>query len=316
LTVAVCTYLRPESLARFLDSLASQSPVCDELVIVDASPGASSESTLSQAIVSRLLANQTTYVRVAGAYRGLTRQRNLALRLASREVIAFFDDDIVLLPGCLAALSAATEVSPQLVGVGASVTNEGAAVGWKWRALRLLRAVPDLAPGKYHRSGFVAPMRLSIPLLRDLEVDRLQGCSMAWRTRIARDLRFSDFFHGYSASEDIEFSRRAARFGRMIISAQAQVEHRPDPAGRPNQFQLARMTIRNRHYIHKTTLPDRCLRDVLWLAYASSLNAIFMAAGLARQGRLSDAASHLLGCVFGAFDRNRRDQNSPANTVL
>src|SRR5882672_2987755 len=103
LTVAVCTYRRPASVTRFLTSLALQERIPDRLVIVDASPDSDTEAAVRRHPAAAAV-NETRYVRVSGPLRGLTRQRNVALRLVETDLVAFFDDDVVLLAGCLAEL--------------------------------------------------------------------------------------------------------------------------------------------------------------------------------------------------------------------
>ena len=71
--------------------------------------------------------------------------------------ICFFDDDIVLLPGCLTELEKPHRTfGNRVVGVGAFGRNSyvekpfcGPSALWRFRLF--LRIVPDLQPGKYHR---------------------------------------------------------------------------------------------------------------------------------------------------------------------
>src|SRR6185503_15168066 len=101
ITVVVCTQQRPQSLTRFLDSLAAQDARPDELIIVDASEDDATEELLSQRLGIGDIADRCLYFRVSGSLKGITRQRNLALRWVSADLVAFFDDDVELLPGCL-----------------------------------------------------------------------------------------------------------------------------------------------------------------------------------------------------------------------
>jgi len=302
LSVAVCTYQRPASLLQFLHSIELQNLRPNQLLIVDASPGPDSETLVLQAEAFSKWADQVVYVRVAGELRGLTRQRNLALCLADRDHIAFFDDDVVLHHDCLSAMVQATEAQPEVVGVGAVVTNESSEPGWRWRLLRAFGAVPDLVPGRYHRSGFSIPLRLLMKPEGQFEVDRLQGCCMLWRTAVARELGFAKLFIGYSQSEDVEFSRRAARHGLLVVCADAKLEHHHCPAGRPDASMLARMGIMNRYYIQRTTLPDYSWSDVARFWYANLVYTTILAADYFRRGCFADFLGHGLGSVMGAVD--------------
>src|SRR5206468_3373363 len=91
-TVAICTYQRPESLKRFLETLTQQDRQPDKIMIVDASLDDATESMLCQHPNIAQLADRLLYIRVSGRRKGITRQRNCALRQATTDLIAFFDD--------------------------------------------------------------------------------------------------------------------------------------------------------------------------------------------------------------------------------
>src|SRR5687768_4726237 len=66
LALVVCTYKRPESLKRFLHSLASQSYKLDQLIIVDSSPNDHTDQMLKQYCGVEALATQFLYFHVSG----------------------------------------------------------------------------------------------------------------------------------------------------------------------------------------------------------------------------------------------------------
>jgi glycosyltransferase involved in cell wall biosynthesis len=106
LSVVVCTYARPASLARCVDSLKRQTRRADTLLVVDASRDDLSERALASDPGLASAAARVGYVRVGERHRGLTRQRNVALGRVPDELVAFFDDDIVLAPRCLEEMEA------------------------------------------------------------------------------------------------------------------------------------------------------------------------------------------------------------------
>lgn len=299
LSVAVCTYNRPSSLERFLDSLEIQSYLPEKVLIVDASPDDLTEFMLQSRTWQ---IKDIFYLRVGDSLRGLTRQRNIALAFCGTDLIAFFDDDIVLEMDCLKELEITIRNSHDIVGVGACILNEDAKPGFLWNSLYRLGAVPDLTPGKYQRSGLVAPLRLLGDHESEIDVDRLPGGCTIWRTALAQKERFNDFFHGYAQSEDLEFSRRIAKYGRLGISGKAQVRHLHEMRGRPDHIQLGRMGIVNRHYIHRTTLPDRKWQDVLWFIYAQGLYIAFSIISMFLQKRFRDGFYYALGALLGVRD--------------
>src|SRR5262245_55534468 len=98
LAVVVCTSSRPPSVNRFLHSLRGQSRPA-QLLIIDASREGFTEAVVRRGLLARRAADHVVYARVAADRRGLTRQRNTALSLVWTDLVAFFDDDVVLRTG-------------------------------------------------------------------------------------------------------------------------------------------------------------------------------------------------------------------------
>lgn len=269
--VAICTYKRPASLARLLDSLALQAPRPLQVIVVDASLDDATERVVRAREDLGELAETFSYYRVAGALRGLTRQRNFALQHVQADLVAFFDDDVVLLPGCLSALEDVhRRLGDEVAGVGAFVCDvhvppEPRAL---WRLRWVLRILPSLKPGRYYRSGMQTSWDLMQPTDGLVEGDWLQGCAMMWKTAQARAEGFNDLFSGYSNGEDLEFSLRLRRYGRLFVAGQAKLRHLHDSGGRPDAFEMGYKSLRNAYYIHQTCLNKRSARDVAWFLYA------------------------------------------------
>ena len=185
--VAVCTHRRTREMSRFLDSLVLQTRTPDELVIIDASPDGQTEQMLRNRAGLGQLAQRVVYLRVTGPLRGLTRQRNYALRWATRDLIAFFDDDVVLSPDCLQEMeSVHRSGGGSIAGVAAFVENQQQPPSALWRVRRLLGIVPSLRPGSYARGGMPVSWNFLAENSDVTEGDWLSGCSMMWRTAVAR----------------------------------------------------------------------------------------------------------------------------------
>lgn len=274
--VAVCTLARPESVRRFLLSLAEQDRVPDQLVIVDASADTSTEGVIGSFAASPPGNLETVYVRVGASLKGLTRQRNQALARVSTDLVAFFDDDIVLRPGCLRELERVHRSESGVVGVAAAIENERSAPSPLWRVRRRLRMVPALEPGRYTRSGMSIPWSFLPPGEGVCAGDWLPGGATMWRTEVARELGFLEEFEGYGQGEDLEFSLRAGRRGRLLLARGARVLHEHVAAGRPNAFRLGYMALYNRYQVHRRGLPDRRGRDVARFAYAWTLDSVLL----------------------------------------
>ena len=94
-TVAVCTYQRPGTLARALGSLVSQRPSAAEILVVDNSPDRSALD-----LVGRTFPGIRA---VAEPVQGLDFARNRALADATHDIVLFLDDDAIAGPGWVEA---------------------------------------------------------------------------------------------------------------------------------------------------------------------------------------------------------------------
>ena len=306
-TVIICTYMRAESLNRFLDSLLLQTRLPDSLIIVDASADASTEQVVKHRATDTdaQTIRQILYFRVSGPLKGLTRQRNYGLRWAQTDNVIFFDDDIVLRPDCLEKMEQAYRSDAEhLVGIGALIENaaQGRAEVLMWRIYLWSRMVTNLRPGRYFRSGIVT-LWGDLPHSEEvMQVDWLPGCVTLWNTAIARAVGYNEGFAGYGLGEDLDFSLRASRRGKLAIACGARVLHFHASGGRPNYFNMGYMEIYNRYQIHRRNLMDRTWRDVVWFAYAWSLDTLLLTRHLLLRQRWRSTFAQVLGRGKAAFD--------------
>ncbi len=275
-SVAICTYRRPASLNRLLDSIALQQRRPVQLVIVDASPDDETERSLEERSDLSQIADRVLYLRVGGPLRGLTRQRNLALRMVDCDLVAFFDDDMVLTSGCLLEMERPhRDLADQVVGVAGMIENQCARPGLLWRVRRLLGIVSSLNPGDYCRSGLSVSWNFVPRTATQLIEGRwLQGGATMWNTDVVRGIGFHEGFQGYSSGEDLEFSLQAGRQGRLLLASTARMSHLHDSSGRPDAYMMGYMGLKNMHQIQRTCLSERSWRDAVWFVYAYGLDTL------------------------------------------
>lgn len=155
MSVVICTFDRPDSLMRAVDSvLASDYPDL-ELVIVDNAP----DRPATKAAVDRVNDPRVRYAAEPRA--GLSHARNLGLAAAGGELIAFTDDDVEVDRGWLSALNAAFSAQPKVGLVtglvpAAELDNEfqqrfDAAVHW---STELTRRSYDLGSNRMAKPTF------------------------------------------------------------------------------------------------------------------------------------------------------------------
>ena len=302
-TLAVCTLSRPASLLRLLESVERQTLRPEQIVVVDASSDDATERSVQDFLASAAGYPETTYVRVTEEAVGLTRQRNRAVRLAQFDLIAFFDDDIELLPGCLCELARVHRESPEpICGVAAVLENGLSSPTPLWRLRRALGVVPTLEPGRYCRSGMSTPWSFLDGRRELVQGDWLPGGATMWRTEVARALRFDESFRGYAQGEDLEFSLRAAHRGRLLVATNARCLHIHEAAGRPDHYRLGYMAIRNRWEIHSRSLSPRTGGDIALFAYAWALDTVLLLRHLVSPGNWAPTIRQIAGRLRAGYE--------------
>jgi O-antigen biosynthesis protein len=112
-TVAVCTRGRPDSLRRCLEAIGRLRHPDLELIVVDNSPGDEATQRVVSAYADGI--RHVRYVREPGL--GLNRARNRAIMAATREIIAFADDDVVVDAVWAGAIARLFHASPEVQAV-------------------------------------------------------------------------------------------------------------------------------------------------------------------------------------------------------
>ncbi len=216
LSVVVLAYERPAYRRQALASLVPQLREGDELLVVDnASPSRGAvDAVLAGFPRARLLRQDRNL--------GFTGGMNAGLAAARGDLVLTTEDDIVVEPGCLAALldhAATAGGRAVLTGI---MLDHG--------TTRIRCAGGDVALGP--------PYRLHLPRVGDdlstapaapYEVAYVPGAFLLWPREALAALRGfrPDFFLYF---DDVELALRAARLGvRFIVVPRARVSHLPPP---------------------------------------------------------------------------------------
>jgi GT2 family glycosyltransferase len=293
-SLVICTYMRPKPLLQLLQSVQSQTLYPDEILIIDGSTNAETQSILNKNHFDNL-----TYFLVSDENRGLTKQRNFGISKVNSdsEIICFLDDDTVLEIDYCEELIKTFRENPEVSGVGGVSINEN---NWK-----LITPNINYNPHRYYQfDGFVykegqrnvvrnylglqsnlGPGRMpnyshgktcGFPLNgKTYDVDLLIGMSFAFRKKVFDSIRFSTYFEGYGLYEDADFCIRALQFGKNVINTKVQLNHYHDASGRPNQYKYGKMVVRNGWYVWRVKNPKPSLKAILkWHAITILLTLI------------------------------------------
>lgn len=211
ISVVITTIGRPEALKECLSHLAAQREPVEEVIVVDADPGRSSEDVVGQFGFAR-------YIHFENGVGKMTGSRNTGLREASGDIVAYVDDDANAVPGW------ATRIRELFVD-----EHVGAAGGQA-----LLHGQGKTAQGNEQIGAvtswgeFTGDFEMDTP--GPVEVDHLIGCNMAFRRELVAKLGgFHEFFHDACCTyEEVDLALRIKKHGyRIVYCAHATVDHRP-----------------------------------------------------------------------------------------
>ncbi|MBZ9632370.1 glycosyltransferase [Salegentibacter sp. LM13S] len=312
----VCTYKRRKALGRLLASVALQSRIPDEILIIDASP-----DDLTRELIERNVIEGLKYFKVDEKDRGLTRQRNYGIGKTGKEidVISFLDDDIILEQDYFEKLIDTYATYPNAIGVGGYISNE---VSWKKS-----NAIPDFdefkVDGYIRKLGSRNLLRKKLGLLSDhapgvmpefshglsigflppsgktYPVEFFMGGVASYRKSLFQKISFSEYFEGYGLYEDMDFCLRASRLGQLYVNTAAQVEHHHELSGRPDKYKYGKMVIRNGWYVWRVKYPDPDLKARLkWHGTAFLLTLVRLGNMITTQNR-KEAFTESLGRIVG-----------------
>jgi GT2 family glycosyltransferase len=175
-------------------------------------------------------------VRWVSGQRGLTRQRNAILEAVENfDLVVFFDDDFIPCPYYLKAIEETFRQYPDVVIATGRVVKDGV-LG---PGLAFEEGLGFLENDAYVESGAVR------------DVYNAYGCNMAVRVTTARAnrLRFDENLPLYGWLEDVDFSRRAAGYGRIVKIGTARGVHLGVKTGRQAGKRLGYSQIANPIYL-------------------------------------------------------------------
>jgi GT2 family glycosyltransferase len=260
----------------------------------------SSDSQL-RALTAKITADSPLAIEyVTSEVKSLTAQKNLAIDhlLAgwSVEFVQILDDDTSPDVCHLETLGNTLRSYPDVVGVsGVTVplwkpTNRGLFLSLVMR----IGGLESRNPGKVTPAGVGIPVNVWDQTVQQAEW--IFGCSM-WRTGVFVKDRYAADFMGSALCEDVEFSTRIARLGRLLVNPGAHLADANAQEGRPDAWLEDYRFVRNRR---------RVVRNVwTWRSEPMYVLSIFLIlSARARKGRIGLLG--LRGVLAGVRDELTR----------
>ncbi len=271
-SLIICTYMRPKPVSDLLDSVKSQIKYPDQIIIVDGSTNTNTKDILKDGRYENL-----EYYLIDENQRGLTKQRNFGIEKASKDIVCFLDDDIILTPTYFEELISTYDEHPEAIGVGGYIIED---VSWREinnnehprydeyefdgyaRSLgsrnvlrKRLGLLSDKSPGVMPEFSNGLSISFLPPSNKIYRVEHFMGGVSSFRNTLFNNIQFSEYFKGYGLYEDSDFCLRASKLGDLYVNTAAKLHHYHDDSGRPNRFEYGKMVTRNGWYIWRLKYP-------------------------------------------------------------
>jgi len=283
----VPTMNRTESLNRLLASVYGQTVKPDTIIIVDGSDNPIEDHIAHDPSVTLI------YVREYPP--SLTRQRNSGIRAIPGHLthIGFLDDDLVLLSGCIEAISGFIEQHDDTLG-GAGFNIQDQPPG-PLRLLSVIMAHSSLRPGKVRSSGYASS---NVSAKQSYYSEWLCGGATIWRKSVLEEYKFDEWFKGYALWEDVDFSYRVSRSLKLALVADAKVLHlHIHNYDRERASRLGDLEIVDRFYFIQKHRNPMSIRMGVWASFGTIGRNILTAAKQQNSLHLIRALSNLRALV-------------------
>lgn len=273
ISVIICTRNRFDDFTKTLPSVAAQTRLSDELIIVDSSD----EKILEVYLISVKLPFPVRYFHTQP---GLTLQRNHGIRESKGDLIFFFDDDVNLDANYLAEVEKifVNDEKHEIGAVGGRiVSNSPQTLRMKIESLffgfiRIMFDVVGTRNGKFYPSGMP-----SHPHKNQASgyIECLSGCCMAFRREVFGKAKFDESLARYGLMEDVDISKQTLDAGyKIYYQTSATLIHNESPMNRLKVQQWAEMSVVNYDYLFRKSWSRDKWR---WLFYYWALIGLFAA---------------------------------------
>lgn len=284
LAVGIATAGRPAILAQLLRRLKFQSRAPDRIIVC--CPDKSDLAGIDHA---------SSDLTVVTGPCGLPLQRNAILQHAeSFDLLVFFDDDFVPCVDYLEAFEGIMNLHPEVAMTTGRVLQDGilgAGLTFEVADCILEKAALELAPPKLE------------------PVYNGYGCNMGMRLSLVRQhgLTFDERLPLYGWLEDVDFSQRLGRFGRIVRSDATRGVHLGAKIGRQPGTRLGYSQIANPVYLIRKGTMNR--RRALYLMTRNLLANLLRSARpepwIDRSGRLNGNMRAIADLISGRLDPTR-----------
>ncbi len=267
------TLNRVDDLVKAVASVAAQTRIPDELVIIDQSDNEYSKEKIQHLVSGNPLEGRLCYIHDPSV-RGLVQAKKRAVEESSGDILMFLEDDVVLESDYIEQLEKGFVENPDMMGA-CGVVSDVPQPGLAYRLFFHL----------FHRGIFYDP-RVGIHGKERFRGQGLvpshylSGGLSAYRREVFEHIPF-DTRNGFFALEDIDFSTRAARrygYDHFFINTHAVLDHRMSPVNRAKL--LPKYERKFREYISFYKKNRKSFFDLfrlIWLMIGLSIESMMAA---------------------------------------
>jgi glycosyltransferase involved in cell wall biosynthesis len=228
--------------------------------------------------------------------RGLTKQRNLALRHLPEGTlfVAFFDDDFIPHPRWIEVIEKTFTENPDIVGITGNVIADGIT-----------------GPGyTFEQARHLIESFTSTDIEWIREPCGPYGCNMAFRTAALKDIWFDERLVLYGWQEDRDFGACVSGRGRLVKVGAALGVHQGVKIGRGSGVRLGYSQIVNPIYLYRkgTMTLAAVVNHILRNVVSNSVKAIAPEPYIDRAGRLRGNFLGIADVIRGRITPERAEQ--------
>ncbi|MHB8525022.1 MAG: glycosyltransferase family 2 protein [Candidatus Acidiferrales bacterium] len=285
ISIIIPTKERCESLLRAVRSIANQTVVPSELIIVDQTPG--SDEAREEVLKICPAEIRLKYIwnpEIAS----LTIARNIAMEQTSGDIVLFLDDDVSLHPDFIERLLSCWAEHPEATGISGVPDNYSPPGAFYHRWSQIFMRGPfrdDRQPVYWHAAEIQTPIR----------VTRLSGGMTSFRRRAIVGKQFDANLRGGSDGEDVDFCMHLDPGAMLLIDPRCKLTHHFDPTGRAKDHWVRRHARAYTYLYFRNWRSHRLAYLWLWCGWAlattlgcasrRSVNPLRLLASGYREGR-------------------------------
>jgi glycosyltransferase involved in cell wall biosynthesis len=249
-TIIVATMNRPKAIANLFESVAKQTMIPEEFILVDQSPGDETKKICDE-FAAKMIAKGRLFIYLKQVTPSLVMARNRGLESSTGDIICFVDDDVILYDDYFEKISFYFN-DPKIGGVSGNVVVPDELKGFKWQLRKFLMNIFLLShyDGRMTLSTFGYPI-YEREVTKTVRVEMFCGYSMNFRRELAMKHKSDEWFSGYSFREDVDLTYRISREAKLVMAPDAKFIHDVSTINRLNPYNLKKMQFKNYFYLFR-----------------------------------------------------------------